>query len=92
MEKRRFRDRDSCRTLSKQPQQQQQRNQPRQAEGQQVLRELVTKADFLLENFRPGTMEKWGLGYADLSALKPGLESARAAWGALRGGRQVRMR
>jgi crotonobetainyl-CoA:carnitine CoA-transferase CaiB-like acyl-CoA transferase len=35
----------------------------RQTEGQKVLHELVAKADFLLENFRPGTLEKWGCGY-----------------------------
>ena len=33
----------------------------RVAEGQQIIRDLVAKADFLLENFRPGTMEKWNL-------------------------------
>ena len=41
----------------------------RQPEGQAVLKELVAKADFLLENFRPGTMEKWGLGYDVLSKI-----------------------
>ena len=40
----------------------------RQAEGQELLKALVSKADFLLENFRPGTMEKWGLGWDELSA------------------------
>ncbi len=34
----------------------------RQAEGQQVLKDLVAKSDILIENFRPGTLEKWGLG------------------------------
>ena len=34
----------------------------RQAEGQKILKDLVKNADFLLENFRPGTMEKWGCG------------------------------
>jgi formyl-CoA transferase len=43
----------------------------RQSEGQEILRELVGKTDFLLENFRPGTMEKWGLGYEDLRAINP---------------------
>jgi crotonobetainyl-CoA:carnitine CoA-transferase CaiB-like acyl-CoA transferase len=41
----------------------------RQPEGQEILKELAAKADFLLENFRPGTMEKWGLGYDTLSAI-----------------------
>ena len=45
----------------------------RQTEGQEVLRELVTKADFLLENFRPGTFEKWGLGWDVLRLENPGL-------------------
>ena len=51
----------------------------RQAEGQQLLRELVAKADFLLENFRPGTMEKWGLGWAELSAINPRLIMIRVS-------------
>jgi len=51
----------------------------RQPEGQQLLRELVAKADFLLENFRPGTMEKWGLGWAELSAINPRLIMIRVS-------------
>ena len=51
----------------------------RQSEGQQLLRELVAKADFLLENFRPGTMEKWGLGWAELSAINPRLIMIRVS-------------
>jgi formyl-CoA transferase len=51
----------------------------RQAEGQQLLKELVAKADFLLENFRPGTMEKWGLGYDELSKINPGLIMIRVS-------------
>jgi formyl-CoA transferase len=51
----------------------------RQSEGQQVLRELVTKADFLLENFRPGTLEKWGLGWSELSAINPRLIMIRVS-------------
>ena len=45
----------------------------RQAEGQNILKELVSKADFLLENFRPGTMEKWGCGYEELQKINPRL-------------------
>lgn len=41
--------------------------------GQEALKALVAKADFLLENFRPGTMERWGLDYATLSAINPRL-------------------
>ena len=43
----------------------------RQADGQNLLKELVTKADFVLENFRPGTMEKWGCGYDELAKINP---------------------
>jgi formyl-CoA transferase len=41
--------------------------------GLSILKELVQKSDILVENFRVGTMEKWGLGYEDLQKLKPGL-------------------
>ncbi len=51
----------------------------RQAEGQQVLRELVAKSDFLIENFRPGTLEKWGLGWEQLSAVNPRLIMIRVS-------------
>ena len=40
-------------------------------EGQKLLKELVKECDFVLENFRPGTMEKWGLGYEDLKKINP---------------------
>lgn len=36
------------------------------AEGQQVLLRLLEKADVLIENYKPGTMEKWGLGYQEV--------------------------
>ena len=45
----------------------------RKPEGQQVLRGLVERSDVLIENFRPGTLLRWGLGYDDLSRLNPGL-------------------
>ena len=51
----------------------------RQAEGQSVLKELVAKADFLVENFRPGTLEKWGLGWAALAAINPRLIMIRVS-------------
>ncbi|HKR35222.1 MAG TPA: CoA transferase [Steroidobacteraceae bacterium] len=51
----------------------------RQGEGQRVLHELVAKADFLLENFRPGTLEKWGCGYADLAKVNPRLIMIRVS-------------
>lgn len=43
----------------------------RAPEGQAVLKRLVAKADVLLENFRPGTLEKWDLGYDALSGINP---------------------
>ena len=42
-------------------------------EGQDVLRRLVTRADVLTENYRPGTLEKFGLGYEALRQINPGL-------------------
>lgn len=51
----------------------------RQAEGQALLRELAAKADVLIENFRPGTMERWGCGYEALSAENPGLIMVRVS-------------
>ena len=41
--------------------------------GQQILRELVQKSDILVENFRAGTLAKWGLDYPALQELHPGL-------------------
>ncbi len=46
-------------------------------EGQEVFRRLVANADVVIENFRPGTLEKWGLGYPELSAKNPGLVLTR---------------
>jgi CoA:oxalate CoA-transferase len=40
-------------------------------QGKEILRELVKKADIIVENYRPGTMEKLGLGYEDLKAINP---------------------
>jgi crotonobetainyl-CoA:carnitine CoA-transferase CaiB-like acyl-CoA transferase len=42
-------------------------------EGQEVLRSLVSHADILIENFRPGTMDRWGLGYPRLRECNPRL-------------------
>src|SRR5690606_14214939 len=42
-------------------------------EGRRLVRELIGKADFLVENFRPGTLERLGLGYDVLSRDNPGL-------------------
>ena len=43
----------------------------REEAGQDIVKQLVKEADFILENFRPGTMEKWGLGYEDLKKINP---------------------
>ena len=51
----------------------------RQADGQALLKELVARSDFVLENFRPGTMEKWGLGWNELSAINPRLIMIRVS-------------
>ncbi|MDH3509979.1 MAG: CoA transferase [Gammaproteobacteria bacterium] len=45
----------------------------REKEGQEIARELISKADFLLENFRPGTMQRWNLSYEALKKINPGL-------------------
>lgn len=45
----------------------------RQPEAQEVIRKLVKSADVLVENFRPGTLEGWGLGWETLHAINPGL-------------------
>ena len=45
----------------------------RKEEAQQIIRDLAKESDILLENFRPGRMDKWGIGYETLSKLNPGL-------------------
>ena len=47
------------------------------SEGQKIVRRLVKEVDVVVENFRPGAMEKWGLGYEDLSKENPGLVMVR---------------
>jgi formyl-CoA transferase len=49
----------------------------RAPEGQDIARRLIAEADVLIENFRPGTLEGWGLGWQQLSALNPGLVTLR---------------
>ena len=46
-------------------------------EGQTVFRDLVSEADVLIENFRPGTLERWNLGWETLSEENPGLVMLR---------------
>ena len=49
----------------------------RRPEGQEVVRRIAADADVVIENFRPGTLEKWGLGYDRLSSANPGLVMLR---------------
>jgi crotonobetainyl-CoA:carnitine CoA-transferase CaiB-like acyl-CoA transferase len=49
----------------------------RTALGQEIVRRLVRTADLLIENYRPGTMEKWGLDYESLKVINPRLVMLR---------------
>jgi succinyl-CoA---D-citramalate CoA-transferase len=49
----------------------------REPEGQEIVRSLAAGADIVIENFRPGALEKWGLGWDRLSQLNPGLVMVR---------------
>lgn len=49
----------------------------REERGQELVRRLAAEADVLIENFKPGTMERWGLGPEDLHKVNPGLVIAR---------------
>lgn len=49
----------------------------RQKEGQEIAKRLIREADVLIENFRPGTLENWGMGYDTLSKDNPGLVMLR---------------
>lgn len=51
----------------------------RKPEGADLLRQLVAKTDILIENFRPGTLEKWGLGFDALKTIKPDLIMVRVS-------------
>ena len=51
----------------------------REAQGQDLVRKLISQADMVLENFRPGTMERWGLGYEELAKENPGLIMIRVS-------------
>ena len=46
-------------------------------EGQEIFKRMIADADVLIENFRPGTLEKWGLSYEELSKINPKLVLAR---------------
>lgn len=49
----------------------------RSKEGLDIIKDLVEKCDVLIENFRPGQLEKWGLSYEALSVFNPGLVMVR---------------
>ena len=51
----------------------------RQPEGQRLFKELARKSDVIIENFRPGTLEKWNCGWTNLSELNPRLIMARVS-------------
>ena len=46
-------------------------------EGQEIVRELVKDAGIVIENFRPGALESWGLGWEQLSKVNPNLIMVR---------------
>lgn len=48
-------------------------------EGQKIFKQLVKESDIIIENFRPGTMEKWGLSYEILSEINPGIIMTRTS-------------
>jgi len=49
----------------------------RKPDGQAIARALMERADIVVENFRPGTLEAWGLSYESLAAVNPGLIMVR---------------
>lgn len=51
----------------------------REPQGQELMLALVAQADVVVENFRPGTLERWGLGYDQLSEVNPGIILARVS-------------
>lgn len=51
----------------------------RKPRGQEVVKRLVKLSDVVVENFRPGTLEKWGLGYEQLKEVNPGLVMVRVS-------------
>lgn len=46
-------------------------------EGREIARKLALEADVVVENYRPGVLEKWGLGYEDLRAINPAIIMVR---------------
>ena len=70
---RRLRRRALAQLRRRQPQQAQLRRRPAHAGGRALLKRLVAEADVVLENFKPGTLERLGLGYETLRAVNPGV-------------------
>jgi len=54
----------------------------RQKRGQEIARQLAERVDVIVENFKPGTLEKWGLGFEDVKTINPRVIMARiSGWG-----------
>jgi len=51
----------------------------REQAGQDMVRQMIPKCDFVIENFRPGTLERWGLGYDDLQSINRGIIMIRVS-------------
>jgi len=51
----------------------------RMPEGQEIAKRLVERSDVVVENFQPGTLESWGLGYEALAAVNPGVVLTRVS-------------
>jgi len=51
----------------------------RDPEGQNIIKQLAEKVDVVLENFKPGTLEKWGLGLEDLQKVNPSIIMTRVS-------------
>ena len=49
------------------------------SDGQAIFRKLVADADIVIENYRPGTFERWGLGYSELAKINPKLIMVRVS-------------
>ena len=43
----------------------------REKEGQEIIKKLAKEVDIIIENFKPGTLEKWGIGYDELKKINP---------------------
>lgn len=51
----------------------------REEDGQAIAKQLIATADVMIENFRPGTMERWGMGYEELKKINPRLVMVRVS-------------